>query len=129
VTDRLEDNPTGATTSEANSATGETKPTEQSKPRLLFFFEPTDGYTRRLEAHLASVLQRRHNHDTFLIHRIDVQQRPDLAKRFRIEQTPTLCVVDNRRVALRAHRPRGAPEIQRLLAPWLQSTHPRFHAR
>jgi thioredoxin-like negative regulator of GroEL len=90
------------------------------KPRLLFFFESTDGQARRVEAFLAQVLQRRHNHETFHIHRIDVEQRPDLAARFRVEQTPTICVVENKRVALRAHRPRGSAELQQLLAPWLR---------
>jgi thioredoxin-like negative regulator of GroEL len=90
------------------------------KPRLLFFFDAKDGYARRVDAFLAQVLQRRGNHTTFRIHRIDVQERPDLANRFKIDQTPTICVIDNRRVALRSHRPRGAKELEELLAPWLQ---------
>ena len=98
---------------------------DEKRPRLLFFFEPTDGFSRRLEGYLAQVLQRRRNHETFLIHRIDVEQRPDLAARFRVEQTPTICVVDGRRVAVRAYRPRSAQEIQQLLAPWLDQARPR----
>jgi len=94
----------------------------QPRPCLLFFFDRTDGYARRVEGFLAQVLQRRRNHDTFRIHRIDVRERPDLAARFRVDRTPTLCVVDNRRIALRTHRPRGPRELEQLLAPWLQSS-------
>lgn len=95
---------------------------DDAKPRLLFFFEPTDGFSRRIDGFLAQVLQRRRNHDTFVIHRVDVTERPDLANRFRIDRAPALCVVENRRVALRAYRPRGATEIEQLLAPWLHAS-------
>jgi thioredoxin-like negative regulator of GroEL len=99
------------------------------RPDLLYFFDRTDGQARRVDGFLAQVLQHRHNHETFRIHRIDVRQRPDLAARFEVEQTPTICVVDNRRVALRAHRPGGPKQLTQLLAPWLQDVRPRRELR
>lgn len=90
------------------------------KPRLLYFFDGKDGYSRRVDGFIAQVLQHRRNHETFQIHRIDVRAHPELAERFRVERTPTICVVDQRRLAVRAYRPRGAGEIQQLLAPWLR---------
>jgi len=73
-----------------------------------------------VDGFLAQVLQRRRNHHTFQIHRINVQANPELAQRFRIDSTPSICIVEGRRVVLRAHRPRGANELQRALAPWLR---------
>jgi len=92
----------------------------QTRPRLLFFYDPKDGHARRVEGYLAQVLQRRRNHDTFQIHRIDVRAHPDLAKRFRIDHSPVICVVNQRRVALRAERPKGIHQLEQLLTPWLQ---------
>jgi hypothetical protein len=34
------------------------------KPKLVFALSGRDGRSRRLDAYLAQVLQRRHNHDT-----------------------------------------------------------------
>jgi thioredoxin-like negative regulator of GroEL len=65
------------------------------------------------------VLQRRRNHDTFDLVRIPVDQRPDLADRFRVDALPALLVVADRRVRARLAEPRGCREIQKLLEPWL----------
>jgi hypothetical protein len=42
-------------------------------------------------------LQRRKNHRTFVLHQVDVDERPDLAEHFRIEKVPTLLAVADRR--------------------------------
>jgi thioredoxin-like negative regulator of GroEL len=89
------------------------------KPKLLFFFAPDSGRCRRTEAHVAQVLQRRRNHETFDLVRIPVDQRPDLADRFRVDALPALLVVADRRVRARLAVPRGCREIQKLLEPWL----------
>jgi thioredoxin-like negative regulator of GroEL len=91
-----------------------------TKPRLLFFYESSDGKARRVEGYLAQVLQRRRNHETFVIHRVDVEQRPELAERFNIEATPTFVVVQEKRIRGQLERPRNAVEIQHLLTPWLR---------
>ena len=89
------------------------------RPRLLFFYSPTAGTSRRVEAFLAQVLQRRRNHDTFIVHRIDVTKRPDLAERFGVEATPTVFVVDGKRVAARVDTPKGVQDLERVMRPWL----------
>jgi len=66
------------------------------------------------------VLQRRRNHGTFKLYRVDEQVRPDLVERFGVERTPTLLVVEDRLVRGRLVRPRGCREIERFLAPWLK---------
>jgi thioredoxin-like negative regulator of GroEL len=94
--------------------------TEVTKPRLLFFYKSNDGKARRVEGYLAQVLQRRQNHETFVIHRVDVDQRPDLVARFKIEATPSLIVVNAKQIQGRLERPRNAIEIRSLLTPWLR---------
>lgn len=91
-----------------------------SKPLLLFFYSSTDGLSRRVEGYIAQVLQRRKNHQTFELRRIDARERPDLAKRFGVEALPTLVVVSENRVQARLERPRGANQISEALAHWLQ---------
>ena len=91
-----------------------------ARPRLLFFYSERDGSARRAEGHLAQVLQRRKNHETFVVHRIEIAERPDLAKRFKISQAPALVVVGDKQVLGRLERPRNAIEIQGLLSPWLR---------
>ena len=93
---------------------------EHGRAQLLFFHSPTSGRCRRTEAHLAQVLQRRHNHDTFEVHGIPVDQRPDLAERFRVDTVPSILVVEDRRVRLRIVAPGGARELERRLRPWLR---------
>ncbi len=90
-----------------------------SKPGLVFFYSSLSGHCRRVEGFLAQVLQRRRNHDTFKLYRVDEQQRPDLLERFGIETVPTLVVVEDKQVRARLDRPRGCREIERFLAPWL----------
>jgi thioredoxin-like negative regulator of GroEL len=89
------------------------------KPLLLFFSSQRSGRCRRTEAFLAQVLQRRQNHETFRVHQIAYEERPDLVERFRVEELPTLLVVDRRAVRARLSTPRGCEDIQAFLAPWL----------
>jgi hypothetical protein len=91
-----------------------------NRPGLLFFYSRTSGRCRRAEAYLAQVLQRRHNHETFHLYGIPVDQRPDLAERFHIDVVPSILVVDGHRVRLRIVAPAGAREIARRLSPWLR---------
>lgn len=93
---------------------------EQAKPRLLIFYSPRDGEARRLDGFLAQVLQRRHNHQTFTISRIDATARPDLIEHFRVTETPAVYVIDARKVAGRAIRPRSCEELRELMRPWLR---------
>jgi thioredoxin-like negative regulator of GroEL len=94
---------------------------EQETPRLLFFYDKRSGPSRRAEGFLAQVLQRGGNHQTFLIHRIEVGQRPDLAERFKVTAAPTFLVVEHKKVQARLESPTGCKDIELLLRPWLQS--------
>jgi thioredoxin-like negative regulator of GroEL len=72
-----------------------------------------------VEGFVAQVLQRRHNHHSFLLRRIDADRNPDLAERFHVDQLPTLIVVADKQVQARLEVPRGCAEISSALAAWL----------
>jgi hypothetical protein len=90
------------------------------RPRLVFFFSPQSGRCRRVEGFIAQVLQRRRNHDTFELVRVPVDKRPDIAERFGIDEVPTICVVEERKLRKRIVAPRGCRELERELDPWLR---------
>lgn len=95
------------------------RPSEE-QPWLIFFHSKLDGRSRRVEAFLAQVLQRRKNHQTFVRYEVDVDERPEVAERFGVDEVPTLVVVADRRVQARLARPRGCTEIDTILGPWMQ---------
>ena len=90
------------------------------EPILAYFYSPSCGPSRAAERFLAGVLQRRQNHCTFRQKRVDIEARPDLATRFGVSVTPTIIVIDGRRVAARVERPRGMRQIHAALSPWLR---------
>jgi len=94
-------------------------PDSVERPRLILFYSSVSGRCRRTEGHLAQVLQRRRNHDTFELIQVAVDKRPDLAERFLVDEVPTLLVVEGRRVQKRIVAPAGCRELEAQLAPWL----------
>jgi thioredoxin-like negative regulator of GroEL len=90
------------------------------KPGLVFFHSSLSGQCRRVEGFLAQVLQRRRNHGTFRMYRVDETARPDLVERFCVENLPTLFVVEDKLVRAKLEQPRGCREIERFLEPWLR---------
>ena len=90
------------------------------RPGLVFFYSRLSGRCRRVEGYLAQVLQRRHNHGTFDIVRVDADARPELLERFGIEHVPTFLVVADKRICARLEDPRGCKEIEEFLQPWLR---------
>jgi thioredoxin-like negative regulator of GroEL len=90
------------------------------RPRLVYFYSPTSGPARRVEGYLSQVLQRRQNHETFLVTRISVDARADLVERFDVRLIPSILVIEGRRVSARIDGARGRREIEETLAPWLR---------
>jgi thioredoxin-like negative regulator of GroEL len=88
-------------------------------PRLVFFYSERSGQSRRVEGYLSQVLQRRGNHESFRLHFVEASTHPEIVERFRIEEVPTLVVVDGNRVSARVTSPRGCREIEEALSPWL----------
>jgi thioredoxin-like negative regulator of GroEL len=92
---------------------------DTAKPMLVFVYSQLSGRCRRAEGYLAQVLQRRRNHETFRLHRLDAGHRPDLVERFRVTTLPTLLVVENKVVRGRLVDPKGCRDIAAFLEPWL----------
>lgn len=92
----------------------------EGKPRLVFFYSPLSGRCRRVEGFIAQVLQRRRNHETFELVRVSVERRPDLAEKFRVDQVPTICVVEGRKMLRQIVAPRGCRDLETELEPWLR---------
>jgi len=66
------------------------------------------------------VLQRRANHATFELERIEAEEKPDVHESFGIDALPTLVVVEGGRIRGRIVDPGGCKAIERFLAPWLR---------
>ena len=96
------------------------RPAQAERPRLVFFHARNSGRSRRVEGYLSQVLQRRRNHESFQLLQVDVDEHPQLAERFRVEDVPTIVVVEQKRVRGRLTSPRGCRDIEQLLSPWLR---------
>jgi len=104
----------------AESIAAARRPHREERPRLVFFHSGISGRCRRVEGFIAQVLQRRRNHGTFVLHKVDAVERADLAERFRVRGVPALLVVADRRVQARLEQPHGCRDIEALLAPWMR---------
>jgi thioredoxin-like negative regulator of GroEL len=67
-----------------------------------------------LLAHIA-----RKERERLRVTRVDIDDRPDLADRFRVGEVPTLVLVKNRRAVARIEGRASAPRIERMLEPHL----------
>ena len=92
---------------------------ETRKPTLVYFADRRSGPCRRVQGFVDQVLQARQNHDTFRRRTIDVRDQPELARRFRVREVPTLIVVDGGRVAQRVEGRVGIAQIRAALSDWL----------
>ncbi len=73
-----------------------------------------------MEAFVAQVLERRSNHDTFLIDLVEAREWPDLHERFGVASLPTLIVVEDT-ACRRGSRSRGAAATSNASSrPWLR---------
>ena len=92
---------------------------EAARPKLVFVYGETDGQSRRTEAFLAQVLQRRHNHETFELVRVCAESEPEFVEQLGVTELPTLLVLDEQAIQARLTRPGGARQIAAVLRPWL----------
>lgn len=69
-----------------------------------------------LIAHLA-----RKERNRLRVCRVDVAERPDLARKYRVEEAPVLVLVRERRVVDRIDGRASAPRIEQMLEPVLDS--------
>ncbi len=68
---------------------------------------------------LLAQLARKERH-RLRVARIDVEQRPELAKRFKVRRVPTLVLVKGKRTVARLEGRANAAEIEELVEPHLE---------
>lgn len=94
--------------------TGRSEAAGQRRRNLLVFFSALhSGPARRMESLLAH-LARKERH-RLSITRVDVEQEPELAKRFAVRRVPTLILVKGKRAVARLEGRARAAEIEELV--------------
>ncbi len=92
----------------------------QTVPTLLFFTKTTSGPARRMESLLAHLARK--ERDRLRVSRIDVDASPDWAERFVVTDVPALVLIKERRTVARLEGRVSAPQIERMLEPYLGET-------
>jgi thioredoxin-like negative regulator of GroEL len=92
------------------------------RPLLVFFTSRRSGPARRMESLLAHVARKERGR--LRVSKVDVEERPDLAARFKVEQVPTLVLVVEKRAVTRLPGRVTAPRIASMLEPYLGSAEP-----
>jgi thioredoxin-like negative regulator of GroEL len=80
---------------------------------LVFFTSRRSGPARRMESLLAHIARKQR--DRLRIRKVDVDERPDIAERFRISEVPSIALVRRKRVVARLEGRSTAPKIEALL--------------
>ena len=91
--------------------------TPEERPLLVFFTSARSGPARRMESLLAHIARKERSR--LRVSKVDVEDRPDLAERFRVEQVPALALVIEKRVVSRLDGRATAPRIEAMLEPHL----------
>ena len=90
---------------------------DNAKPLLVFFWSQRSGPARRMESLLAHLARK--ERERLRVMRVDIDEQPGLAKRFKIADVPTLVLVKGKRVIGRLEGRASAPVIERMLEPHL----------
>ena len=89
------------------------------RPLLIFFGAARSGPARRMESLVAHVARKERGR--LRVTEVDVDERPELAARFRITTVPTLALVKDKRVVGRLEGRVSAPRIEQLLEAHLDA--------
>jgi thioredoxin len=90
---------------------------DDPKPLLVFFWSERSGPARRMESLLAHLARKERTR--LRVMRVDVDDQPQLAARFRVTDVPALVLVKGKRVVDRIDGRASAPTIETMLAPHL----------
>jgi thioredoxin 1 len=85
---------------------------------LVFFYSERSGPARRMESLLAHLARK--ERDRMRLRRVDIDLRPDLAVRFKVDEVPTLVLVKGKRIAERLEGRVSSPRIERMLEEHLE---------
>ena len=86
---------------------------------LVFFTSHKSGPARRMESLLAHIARK--ERDGLSVKRVDVDERPDIAKHFRVGEVPALALVKGKRVVARLEGRATAPKIESMLDSHLRT--------
>jgi thioredoxin-like negative regulator of GroEL len=86
-------------------------------PILLFFTASTSGPARRMESLLAHLARK--ERARLRIAKIDVDESPEWVEQLKIKEIPTLVLVEDRRPVGRLEGRASAPQIERMITPYL----------
>ena len=92
-------------------------PVDPALPLLLFFTASTSGPARRMESLLAHLARKERGR--LRVSRIDTASNPELAEKLGVMTVPTLVLVKDRRPVARLEGRVSAPQIERMLEPYL----------
>ena len=96
--------------------------TAADPPLLVIITSRRSGPARRMESLLAHIARKERGR--LRVSKVDVDERPDLAQQFRVEQVPSLALVVGKRVVSRVEGRATAPRIEAMLAPHLGEIEP-----
>ena len=92
---------------------------DDERSLLVFFTSQRSGPARRMESLLAHIARK--ERDNLDVRKVDVDARPDLAARFRVEAVPALRLVKGRRVIARLDGRVTTPAIEEMLDSHLRA--------
>jgi thioredoxin-like negative regulator of GroEL len=87
------------------------------RPLLVFFCSQRSGPARRMESLLAHLARKERTR--LRVMRVDIDEQPELAGRFKVSAVPTLVLVKGKRVVDRLDGRASAPKIEAMLEPHL----------
>jgi len=88
-------------------------------PLLVFFTSRRSGPARRMESLIAHIARRERG--VLRVQKVDVDDRPDVATRFRVAEVPSLALVKGKRVVARLDGRSTAPKVASMIEPHLQN--------
>ncbi|MDQ3669282.1 MAG: thioredoxin family protein [Actinomycetota bacterium] len=93
--------------------------TANGVPTLLFFTTARSGPARRMESLLAHLARKERSR--LRISRIDVDSTPEWAERLKVTEVPSLILIKDRRPVARLEGRVSAPQIERMIEPYLEA--------
>jgi len=91
----------------------------QRRNLLVFFSALRSGPARRMESLLAQ-LARKERH-RLSVHSVDVEEQPEIAKRFKVRKVPTIVLIRGKRAVARLEGRANAAEIEELVEEHLDN--------
>jgi thioredoxin len=83
------------------------------KPLLVFFTSERSGPARRMESLLAHLARKERTR--LRVMRVDVDEQPELAEKFKVTGVPTLVLVKQKKVVERLDGRASAPKIEAMI--------------